>query len=202
MVSENKSVAAAIVHTEKAAAGTWCWEPGWPRRPSGRSLRAGAPGEPPGGAGALALVELDSEEVFKADIDSPAHSGPVELESENKSVTTAILQTETTAAGDLVLGAGVAQETGESPGEPPGEPPGGAGALESVELQSADNLATTAPPGEPPGSPPGESLGEPPGGAGALESAELESEDKFSTTAIVKAETATAGDLVLGAGVA
>ena len=33
------------------------------------------------------------------------------MESENESVTTAILQTETPAAGDLVLGAGVAQET-------------------------------------------------------------------------------------------
>ena len=68
-------------------------------------------GEPTGAAGNLALVELESEGVFKADIDSPTHLGLVELESENKSVATAIVQTETAAAGDLVLGAGVALKT-------------------------------------------------------------------------------------------
>ena len=62
------------------------------------------PGEPPGGVGALALVEL---------------------ESEGKWVTTVVMQTETAAAGDLVLRVGVAQETGEPPDGPPGEPPGG-----------------------------------------------------------------------------
>ena len=121
-----------------------------------------------------------------ADIDRPAHLGPVELWSENKSVTIAFVQTETAAAGDLVLGAGLAQERGELPGEPSGEPPGGAGALESVELESEDNSATTDRPGEPPGGPPGEPTGEPPGGAGALESVELESEDKSATTAAVQ----------------
>ena len=70
------------------------------------------PGEPPGGTVDLALVELESEEVFKADVDSPTHLGLVELESENKPVTTAVVQTVTAAAEDMVLGAGVAQETG------------------------------------------------------------------------------------------
>ena len=92
------------------------------------------PGEPPGGAGALESVELESEEAFKADIASPAHLGPVELVSENKPVTTAIVLTEMAAAGDLVLGAGVAQESSG----PPGEPPGGAGALALVELESEE----------------------------------------------------------------
>ena len=49
-------------------------------------------------------------------------------------MTTAVVQTETTAAGDLVLGAGMAQKTGE----PPGEPPGGVGALALVELESEE----------------------------------------------------------------
>ena len=39
----------------------------------------------------------------------PTHLAPVELESEDKSVTTAIVQTETAATGCLVLGAGVAK---------------------------------------------------------------------------------------------
>ena len=95
------------------------------------------PGEPTGAAGNLALAELESEGVFKADIDSPTHQGLVELESENKPVTTAIVQTETAAAGDLVLGAGVAQETSE----PPGEPPDVAGSLESVEFESEEKSA-------------------------------------------------------------
>ena len=85
------------------------------------------------------MVELESEEVCKANIDSPAHSGPVELEFENNSVTTSVVQTETAAARDLVLGAGMAQETGE----PLVEPPGGAGDFllvksESEEVYKAD----------------------------------------------------------------
>ena len=64
---------------------------------------------------------------------------PVELESEDRSATCQIVKTETAAAVDLVLGIGVDQETGE----PPGEPPDGAGALESVELESEDKPATT-----------------------------------------------------------
>ena len=51
--------------------------------------------EPPGGAGVLASVKLESEDM---------------------SATTGILKTEAAAAEDLVLGAGVAQETGESTG--------------------------------------------------------------------------------------
>ena len=58
---------------------------------------------------------------------------------------TAIVQTETAAAGDQVLGAGVAHETGETTGGPPG----GAGAFalvdleEPVELVSENNSVTT-----------------------------------------------------------
>ena len=52
------------------------------------------------------MVELGSEGVFKADIDSSTHLGPFELVFENKSVTTAIVQTETASAMDLVLRAG------------------------------------------------------------------------------------------------
>ena len=56
------------------------------------------------------MVELESEEVFEEDIDSSTHLRPVELLSENKSVATAIVQTETAAAGNLVMGVGMAQE--------------------------------------------------------------------------------------------
>ena len=57
-------------------------------------------------------------------------------------MTTSVVQTETAAAGELVLRVEVAQETGkppkelpgELPGVPSGEPPGGAGALKSVVL--------------------------------------------------------------------
>ena len=87
-------------------------------------------GEPRGGAGDLALVDLEFEEVFKADIDSQTHLEPVELVSVNKSVAAAIVQPETAAVGDLVLGAVGAQETGV--------PPGGAGALALVELETKD----------------------------------------------------------------
>ena len=67
------------------------------------------------------MLELESEEVFEENIHSSTYLRPVELVSENKSVATAIVQTETAAAGDLVLGAGGGQETGE--------PLGGAGVL-------------------------------------------------------------------------
>ena len=67
------------------------------------------PGEPPGGAGALESVELECEVVFKADIHSPTHFGPVELKTEKKSVTTAVVQTETAAAEVQVLRVGVVQ---------------------------------------------------------------------------------------------
>ena len=77
------------------------------------------------------MLELESEEVSKVDTDNYSARGQVELVSENKSMTTAIVQTETAAAGDLVLGAGVAQETGEHPGETPFA----AGALALVELE-------------------------------------------------------------------
>ena len=50
---------------------------------------------------------MESKEASKADIDSPTHLGLVELESENNSVNTAIVQAETAAAGDLVLGPGL-----------------------------------------------------------------------------------------------
>ena len=114
MDSENKSPTTEVVKTETAAA---------------RVLVLGArvaqetgkpPGEPPDGAGSL---ESD------------------ELESENKLSTSPIAKTEIAAAGDLVLGAREAQETGESQGEPPGEPPGGAGSLESVEFESEEKSA-------------------------------------------------------------
>ena len=78
------------------------------------------PGEPPG--------EL---------LDGAVSLESVEFESEDKSATSQIVKTETAAAADLVLGSGVDQETGE----PPGEPPDGAGALESVELESEDKSA-------------------------------------------------------------
>ena len=82
-------------------------------------------------------------------------------------MTTSVVQTETAAAGELVLRVGVAQETGKPPkeppgvppGVPPGEPPGGAVALESVELESEDKPATTDPSGDPPGGLPGEPPG-------------------------------------------
>ena len=57
------------------------------------------------------------------------------MESEDKSATSQIVKTETAAAVDLVLGIGIDQETGE--------PPDGAGAMESVELESEDKPATT-----------------------------------------------------------
>ena len=90
------------------------------------------PGEHRGGAGTLALVELESEEFFKADIASPTHLGLVELESESKSGTTAVVQTATAAAEDPVLVAGVDKETDE----PPGEPPDGTLDLALVELET------------------------------------------------------------------
>ena len=62
------------------------------------------------------MVELETEEVNKADTDSPTHLGPVELVFENNSVNNAAVQMETAAPGNLVLGNGVAQETGETPG--------------------------------------------------------------------------------------
>ena len=107
-------MAPAIVQTETAAAGDLVLGVG-------------------GGAGVLALVKFESEEFFEADIDSPSHVRPVELVSENKSVATAIVQTETVAAGDLVLMAS-APGPGDPPDGPRGEPPGGAGALALVEL--------------------------------------------------------------------
>ena len=129
------------------------------------------------------MVELGSEGVFKADIDSPAHLGPFEMESEYKSVTNAVVQMETVAAGDLVLGAGMAQETSK--------PPGGAGVSESVELESEKRSVTTGPPGDPPGGPLGEHPNEPPSeplsespgkllsGAGTFALVELETEEVY-----------------------
>ena len=84
----------------------------------------------------MALVDFGSEDFFKAGIASPTHLGPVELVSENKSVNTAVVQTETAAAGDLVLGAG---EAGEPPGAPPGwegSPPRAAGTAKGAPLSA------------------------------------------------------------------
>ena len=58
----------------------------------------GPPGELPGDAGALESFDY---------------------ESENKPATTEVVKTETAAAGDLELGSGVADGTGEHPGKPP-----------------------------------------------------------------------------------
>ena len=115
MESEDKLVTTTVVQTESA------------------NLRAvfKKTGKPSGGAGALALVELESEKSFKAATDNPDALGQVELVSEKKPMTTAIVQTETAAARDLALGAGMAQETGEHQGETPGA----AGALALVELK-------------------------------------------------------------------
>ena len=60
----------------------------------------------------------------------PSAIEAVELESEDKSVTTAIVQAESAAAGDLALGAGVSQKTGN--------PPCGAVASALVELESEE----------------------------------------------------------------
>ena len=43
------------------------------------------------------MVELESEEVFKAEIDSPTHLGPVELVFEDKSATTGGVKTDVKA---------------------------------------------------------------------------------------------------------
>ena len=58
----------------------------------------------------------------------------VELESEKKSATTAVVKEAMAAAGVLVLVARVAQKTGE----PPGEPSGGARALALLEFESEE----------------------------------------------------------------
>ena len=85
----------AIVQTETAAAGDLVFRAGVAQEMDGPT------GEPSGGAGASVLVEVETEEVFKTDIDSRMYFGLVEFESENKSGTTAIIKLETDAAGDL-----------------------------------------------------------------------------------------------------
>ena len=66
MESEDKLVTTTVVQTESA------------------NLRAvfKKTGKPSGGAGALALVALESEEVSKVDTDNPNALGQVELVSE------------------------------------------------------------------------------------------------------------------------
>ena len=96
-------------------------------------LRAGVaqePGGPPGGTGAFASAELESEDksattgIIKSEVAKVAQEineppggvralASVTFESEDKSTTPEILKTETAAGENLVLGAEVAQETGE-----------------------------------------------------------------------------------------
>ena len=74
------------------------------------------------------------------DQDTTGEPESVESESVDKSGSAEIIKSETAAAGDLVLGAGVAQKTGEPPGakdqETTGEPA-------SFKLESADKSANT-----------------------------------------------------------
>ena len=97
MESEDKSVTSAVVQTETAVAGDLALGAGVSQKT----------GNPPCGAGASALVELESEEISMVDTDNPSALGKVGMVSDIKSMTTAMVQTETPAAGDLVLGTGV-----------------------------------------------------------------------------------------------